>query len=116
MRSLFLLISFIIFSSLSSQTLYWVGGSGNFNDSRHRSLSSNGPTANFVPNGSTDVVFDDNSGNLEIDININGINNVQSLTCLNYTNKIDFYGDRSSILNVSGSFELNRASTWKAVN
>ncbi len=116
MRSLLLLVSFIIVSSLSSQTLYWVGGSGNFNDPKHWSLTSNGQSANFVPTGNTDVVFDDNSGSLKIDINVSGINNIQSLTCLNYTNKIDFYGDRASVLNIGGSFDLNPASAWKAVS
>lgn len=47
---------------LKSQTLYWVGGSGNFNDPAHWSLSSGGTAnGNLIPSAATDVIFDSHS-------------------------------------------------------
>ena len=54
---IFISFSFII----KAQTLYWVGGSGYWNDINHWSNISGGPSANRIPTANTDVVFDDNS-------------------------------------------------------
>ncbi|NBQ47366.1 MAG: hypothetical protein EBU33_02785 [Sphingobacteriia bacterium] len=48
--------------ALKAQTLYWVGGSGNFNDPAHWSLSSGGSAnGNLIPSAATDVIFDNQS-------------------------------------------------------
>ncbi|MCW3078553.1 MAG: hypothetical protein JWO32_3162 [Bacteroidetes bacterium] len=114
MRSLFLFISFIIFSTLTSQTLYWVGGSGNFNDSRHWSLSSNGPSANFIPNSNTDVIFDDYSGQTLSFVNFSNVASVKSLKTVNGVNRISFSGPKTSTLNVHGSFQLSIGTQWNS--
>lgn len=109
MRSLFLFISFIIFSAVNSQTLYWVGGSGNFNDSRHWSLSSNGPSANFIPSSNTDVIFDDMSGFDNTIIHLVGTSQVKSFYAKNTFNRINFTGSTYDQLTVSGDFILNQS-------
>jgi gliding motility-associated-like protein len=48
--------------ALKAQTLYWVGGSGNFNDPAHWSLSSGGSASgNLIPSAAADVIFDNQS-------------------------------------------------------
>ena len=41
--------------------LYWVGGSGNWNDPAHWSLTSGGPGGACIPSGTDNVFFDANS-------------------------------------------------------
>src|SRR5690606_25342276 len=49
-------------SPATGTTLYWVGGSGDWNDRNHWSASSGGPGGFYVPFISDNVVFDQNSG------------------------------------------------------
>lgn len=42
-------------------TYYWIGGTGNWNDTAKWSLTSNGTTASAVPTAADDVIFDINS-------------------------------------------------------
>lgn len=49
-------------SPATGTTLYWVGGSGDWNDRNHWSASSGGPGGFCVPFISDNVVFDQNSG------------------------------------------------------
>ncbi len=55
------LIACFISIHLSSQTLYWVGGSGYWNDANHWSTVSGGNPSHQIPNATTNVVFDDYS-------------------------------------------------------
>lgn len=50
-----------IINELSSRTLYWVGGSGDWADPAHWSLSSGGPGGECIPTLIDDVIFDGNS-------------------------------------------------------
>lgn len=50
------------FSSSSVQNLYWVGGSGNWNDKGHWSASSGGTGGYCLPGPKDNVFFDGNSG------------------------------------------------------
>ena len=43
------------------RTLYWIGGTGNWEDENHWSLTSGGPGGNCVPSLLDDVFFDSNS-------------------------------------------------------
>jgi PKD repeat protein len=45
----------------SSSTFYWVGGSGEWSDAVHWSLSSGGTSANAIPTSTDRVIVDDNS-------------------------------------------------------
>src|SRR5690606_5828138 len=49
-------------SPATGTTLYWVGGSGDWNDKNHWSTTSGGPGGDCVPFLADDVVFDQNSG------------------------------------------------------
>lgn len=51
------LVSFLSCIVLGAQTMYWVGGNGNFDDPAHWSLSPGGAPANVVPSELSDVVF-----------------------------------------------------------
>lgn len=44
-----------------ARTLYWVGGTGNWSDPNHWSLSSGGSGGNCIPNAYDDVIIDTNS-------------------------------------------------------
>ena len=61
-------------STNTSRTLYWIGGSGNWNDPTHWSMSSGGTTANTTPNTNDLVIVDENSfsvaGNMTLASNI----------------------------------------------
>jgi|LakMenE01Jun11ns_1017448.scaffolds.fasta_scaffold9954340_3 gliding motility-associated-like protein len=50
-----------IFNSNPSRNLYWVGGTGNWNDSTHWSLTSGGAPVNCIPSALDNVFFDTNS-------------------------------------------------------
>ncbi|HEY8935027.1 MAG TPA: S8 family serine peptidase [Cyclobacteriaceae bacterium] len=45
----------------SSLTYYWIGNSGNWNDSAHWSLTTGGTSVNAIPTANDNVIFDDNS-------------------------------------------------------
>ena len=67
MKKKILLFSLLIFASVftHAQTLYWIGGSGNWSDINHWSLTSGnsgGILAPSIPQSLNDVVFDNNSG------------------------------------------------------
>ena len=113
MKRALLLFLLFLYSALNSQTLYWVGGSGNFNDANHWSLSSGGAVANLIPNSNTDVVFDDGSGNDYIIINIAGNSFVKSFLTDHSSRIIVFDGPGTSVLNVAGNFRINVRTNWK---
>ncbi len=57
-----LLFSSLFISSVSSQdNLFWVEGSGFWNNPAHWSLESGGPPASIVPGEASSVIFDENS-------------------------------------------------------
>ncbi len=61
-----------VFSQDSGRTLYWVGGSGDWHDEAHWSLSSGGPGGECIPTPADDVIFDANSftgANQQVDVN-----------------------------------------------
>jgi gliding motility-associated-like protein len=97
-----------------AQTLYWVGGSGHFNDPAHWSLSSGGASSNLSPNASTDVVFDDLNGANQCIITLVGTNTIKSLKTSNTFSQIYFVGAKESFLNIKGDFNLNQQSFFTA--
>ena len=91
-KRLLLLISilFCSFTGIYAQNLYWVGGSGNFNDPSHWSLTSGGTSSNLVPNSATDVIFDNKSGSDLFAIDFPTIVKVGSLRANNTKCRIVF--------------------------
>jgi hypothetical protein len=72
----------INFLPVNPRTVYWVGGSGIWNDQSHWSLSSGGPSSACLPTKFDNVVFDNNSlssGSATITLNST------SQTCKNIT-------------------------------
>lgn len=102
---LLITIVFCCFTGLYAQTLYWVGGSGSFNDPTHWSLVSGGKNSNIVPNASTDVVFDDNSGREIFTIEFPLFSQVKSFQATNSNSRITFKSVKNSVLNVYSSFQ-----------
>src|ERR1700752_3081012 len=85
---LFITIVFCCFTGTYAQTLYWVGGSGNFNDPNHWSLVSGGKNSAIVPNASTDVVFDDKSGEDFIAVELPSYASARSFKTVNTKTRI----------------------------
>ena len=110
-KRLLLLIA-ILFSSFTgvyAQTLYWVGGSGTFNDPSHWSLTSGGSPVYKAPDSNTDVVFDRNSG-IDAVVEVAGKTFVRNIEC--FKSKLFIVGDPSSELNISGFFKLNSTTRF----
>ena len=62
LRSIFLIVFiFLSTSNLNAEVLYWVGGTGDYNDSTHWSLTSGGVSCGKRPTLLDDVYFDQNS-------------------------------------------------------
>jgi gliding motility-associated-like protein len=107
-RSILILLYCFTFLVFKAQTLYWVGGSGNFNDGNHWSLTSGGLSANQIPTSLNDVVFDDNSaifGNTLI--HFVGNNYCKSFYATSINNKIIFNGSSFTKLTIGGNYSLN---------
>jgi len=67
---LYLLYCSFFLNSAISADRYWVG-SGNWNDTAHWSASSGGSGGASIPGSSDNAIFDGNSGNCTINVNIN---------------------------------------------
>lgn len=115
MRVLYILLLFLYCNFLQSQTLFWVGGSGDFKDPLHWSYQSGGNPANVLPSSSTDVIFDDNSSSTFYNVNFSGISNVRSLKVANLATAMSFGGNSSAVLDVSGNFNLGIRSKWDMI-
>ncbi len=56
-----LLVSYESIAENNITNLYWIGGSGDWSDGNHWSLTSNGTPSGIVPNNTHKVIFDNNS-------------------------------------------------------
>ena len=50
-------VGWTINEPVAASTMYWINGSGNWNDSHHWSTTSGGPAGSCIPNRATNVVF-----------------------------------------------------------
>ena len=114
LRKLLLLSLLSLSCVLKSQTLHWVGGSGNISDKDHWSLVSGGVSAGISPSPATDLVFDDNAGNQDLIINIVGMVHVKSIHFININHNYFVTGSTVSSLNCSGDFVLNGRTFFEA--
>lgn len=115
MQQRFLLFIILLFSLVArSQTLYWVGGSGNFQDGQHWSLTSGGSPAGISPSFSTDLIFDGQSSNGVFIVNIVGNISVKSLTCYQESHQLHFTGDQFSSITCAEKFILNSNTQYEA--
>ena len=83
---------------LNPTTLFWIGGSGDWNDPNHWSLNTGGNVANTIPTIDNPVIFDNNSFIDEVNV----INLTSGAFCYN----INYYTSDSCTVNLS-SFSLN---------
>jgi gliding motility-associated-like protein len=98
----------LLLNASYSQTLYWVGGSGNFNDPKHWSLRSGGQAAFRIPDNTTDVFFDDNSGEGQFTVNFDKNNSVKSFNANSLKNAAVFDGSKLNVLYVSEGIYLSQ--------
>ena len=68
---------------------YWVGGSGNWNDTSHWSATSGGSGGASVPNSNDSVIFNSNSATSDISVYWNGSVSVGSFTSVSFPYVID---------------------------
>ncbi len=61
------------------RTLYWVGGSGNWNSTARWSTSTGGPTGECIPTINDDVIFDANSGGAGYVVTMNVIGQCRTM-------------------------------------
>jgi gliding motility-associated-like protein len=114
LKKLLLLVILSFSYVLNSQTLYWVGGSGNMNDRNHWSLTSGGAPANIVPGSSCDLIIDNNSSGSNFIVHMVGMNSIKSLECVNTNNDLHFTGDQFSSLRCSEDFIFNGKTFYEA--
>ena len=100
-----IIIAFAFAMSIKAQTLYWVGGSGNFNDGKHWSLNSGGSPSNLIPNSQSTVVFDNSILSSDIIVTVPKQINLNYLL-INTYNKIKFVkGDAESRIYLQSGFK-----------
>lgn len=85
-------------SDLNLTKFYWIGGSGDWNNSNNWSFSSGGNAANAIPGISNPVIFDTNSFTAAT----NTINMTTGANCYN----INYYTSDSCVINLA-SFTMN---------
>ncbi len=105
LQKIFLFILLFTGILLKSQTLYWVGGTGNFNDGQHWALASGGNASGLIPNSNSHLIFDDQSTPYNSVIEVTQNIDVASINVFLEDKTIDFTG--SSLL----QFKLH-ASTY----
>ena len=90
-----------------AQRLYWVGGSGNFNDAAHWSFQSGGTGGAKSPTATDDVCFDENSFRGHSVINIVGDANCRDLIFADNTFPVILSGTQNEKIVVGGDIKLN---------
>ncbi len=111
---LFLAVFSVLSLPLVGQTLYWVGGSGNFNDPKHWSYQSGGVPAFVIPGSNNEVVFDDNSGVGYYSVSFDQNNIMRSLTARSYQNMVSFSGSRNAVLYINGGINLGQFAKFNS--
>lgn len=87
----------------SNNNLYWVGGSGNWNDPARWSLTSGGAGGSCVPTAGDNVFFDANSGNsITVTINVDNAY-CRSMTWTGANGTPTLNGEKTKALHIFGS-------------
>src|ERR1700740_1020694 len=107
LRYIFLTLSLLLTQAFVAQKLYWVGGSGNFNDPNHWSQQSGGIGGAKTPTVTDDVYFDENSFRGSSVINIIGGATCHDLIFADYTPSVILNGTQNEKLIISGNIKLN---------
>ena len=107
MKKLILLSLLFVSFFVNSQTLYWVGGSGYWNDINHWSAISGGSASGVIPNSSTHVIFDDNSGAASSIIHATESVNIASIDVFTESGTIELIGSPSLTFQLNEDINLN---------
>ncbi|XQP83946.1 MAG: T9SS type A sorting domain-containing protein [Candidatus Pollutiaquabacter aromativorans] len=98
-------------SALVTRDLYWVGGTGDWNDPNHWSLSSGGASAGCTPNRLDNVFFDANSLGAGDTVYLPHLEQYAGdLTVNGVTGSPTFFGD---YITLYGSLDLNHQMNWR---
>lgn len=103
-----ILFTLLFLNASYSQSLYWVGGSGNFNDPKHWSLKSGGIPSYQIPDNTTDVIFDDFSGEGYYTVNFDKNNSARSFKATSLKNAVAFEGTKADVVYISGEIYLSQ--------
>lgn len=113
LRKLLLFIVLVVTGCLNAQTMYWVGGSGYWNDPVHWSYISGGASANVIPSSNANVIFDNASSVSNFTIHALHSFNFKSITSENTNFKIDVIGSPNVDLTITGAVNLNEYFYFK---
>lgn len=94
--------------------LYWIGGTGNWYDTKNWSYESGGKPSYCVPSSATNVFFDefsfsDSGGAVSLDIEDAYC---RSMNWIGVKGKVSFKGDRTENLHILGSLYLDENVIW----
>lgn len=108
-----LVLLFVLFFSclLRAQTIYWVGGSGYWNDMNHWSYTSGGSPAGVLPGAGSDVVFDNASAQSDIVIHMLQGTVIGNLSSSNTNFRVNITGSPNVDLTLNGGVDLNEYFT-----
>jgi len=97
------------FSGTNSIDFYWVGGTGDWTDPQHWSLTSGGPSSGCIPSGKDDVYFDANSfsgGSQTVTVDRENIY-AHNIVWAGVTGNPVLAGDEDHRFRITGSLELS---------
>ncbi|EAY28036.1 hypothetical protein M23134_02146 [Microscilla marina ATCC 23134] len=97
------------FAAATTRTLYWVGGTGNWGDKDHWSLTSGGTFGECIPTPFDNVIFDNNSFSAagQVVTLDQSVASVRDITWANtVTNQPDWAGVAGNQLTIYGSLHL----------
>ena len=113
LKRLLLIISLFLSFLSNSQTLYWVGGSGYWNDIHHWSFTSGGTPAGVTPSANADVVFDNESGSNDFTIHALMSIHVKSINSQNNFFTVNVIGSPNVDLKLTDNSDLNEHFFFK---
>ena len=109
---LIILISLCNVFTLNAQKLYWVGGSGNFNDPVHWSFSSGGKGGAKRPTQYDHIVFDSKSFRTHSTVTITGNPECRSFEIGNIPSEIFFDGSANESITIYENFSISSSANW----
>jgi gliding motility-associated-like protein len=107
LRYLLILLFALQAVNLSAAKLYWVGGTGNFNDASHWSLTSGGRGGIKTPDANDDLYFDSRSSKTKFAVDIIGDASCHNLKIEETARTLILNGTSNEKFTVTGSVDVN---------
>lgn len=108
-----LLIVLVVTGCLNAQTMYWVGGSGYWNDINHWANNSGGTPAGSLPTAFTNVIFDNNSSAENATIHVTQGTELNGFTAINTHFSISLVSGPSVTMKFNGMVDINPNFKYK---